>query len=98
MHESVYLIQIIAYKAVKLCKSGAALILESIVILCPFLCVAGTASVCNILGNIIFDMGASLGLILNAICYIFIYLFFMSCVGGISKEDTDWVKNIFVKS
>ena len=67
-------------------------------ILCPFLCVAGAASVCNILGNIVFDMDASLGLILNAICYIFIYLFFMSCVGGISKEDTDWVKNIFVKS
>jgi stage V sporulation protein B len=49
-------------------------------ILCPFLCVAGAASVCNILGNILFNMGASLGLILNIICYIFIYLFFMSCV------------------
>ena len=66
-------------------------------IFCPLACVVGSASICNILGNIVFNMNSALGLILNILCYILIYILLMTGIGSISKEDTRWLKNIFVK-
>ena len=66
-------------------------------IVCPLACTIGASSICNILGNIVFNMNGATGLILNIICYISVYILLMSCIGSISNEDADWLKNIFIK-
>lgn len=64
---------------------------------CPILCVAGSVSVCNILKNTLLNVNKPLGLIISIICYIVLYVVFMLLLNGFSKEDTNWIKNIFSK-
>lgn len=64
---------------------------------CPMLCVAGSASICNMLRNTFLNVNKPLGLVINILCYIVLYAAFMILLNGFSKEDTNWIKNVFSK-
>lgn len=66
-------------------------------LLCPLVCTAGATSVCNILGNTIIDLDSITGLISGMILYIAIYLIALFCIGGLSRDDVTWLKNVFSK-
>lgn len=66
-------------------------------LVCPLLCTAGAASVCNILGKTVISTSTALGLIICIIVFVIIYTSALKCMGGISKEDTKWIKSIFSK-
>lgn len=66
-------------------------------LVCPLLCTAGAASVCNIIRKTIISTDNAAGLILCIALYISVYLLCLFSLGGISKDDTAWIKTIFSK-
>lgn len=66
-------------------------------LLCPLACAAGASSICNILGKTLIEPNSIGGLILGIILYVSIYMLAMFCIGGVSKDDTIWIKSIFSK-
>lgn len=66
-------------------------------LICPFLCTAGAASVCNIIRSTAISSDSIAGLIICIIIYITVYLLCLFSLGGISKDDTLWLKTIFSK-
>lgn len=66
-------------------------------LICPLACTAGAASVCNILGNTILDLTNTAGLITGIIIYLTIYSIALLCIGGLSKDDTVWLRTVFSK-
>ena len=66
-------------------------------LVCPLLCVLGSASACNILRNTLIDTSNSLGLVVNILFFIALYTVFMILLSGFSREDADWIKSVFIK-
>ena len=66
-------------------------------LVCPILCVIGSASVSNILKNIFCGSQNALGLVINISVFALLYAVFMTLLGGFSREDANWIKALFTK-
>ena len=66
-------------------------------LVCPMLCVIGSASTTNILNKIFISAQSIWGLVVNISCYALLYVVFMLLLGGFSREDASWIKSLFSK-